>query len=279
MLLKKFLSIFSLLILISACSSTSYKIDNKTYQAKSKNSRIRYIIVHYTAINDEKSINALTKNNVSSHYLITTKAKDPIYSLVPDLERAWHAGDSTFGKRTNLNDSSIGIEIVNVGMRPAKSKYNNGNPDYIIPRERYIPFNPVQIDKVAFLIRQLSEKYEIAPENILGHSDIAPGRKQDPGPLFPWEFLYRSHGLGSWYDQRDFNKYYNWSLYDSYSIKAIKAEFKKFGYDMNDTNEWDAPSRKVLYAFQMHYRPKKLTGEMDLETFAIIKALNKKYKK
>lgn len=274
--MKKIL-LFAASFLFLSCSNT-FKIDRSTYKAKSQNSRIRFIVLHYTAINDEKSLRALTQANVSSHYLITTKEKDPIYSLVPDERRAWHAGSSSFAGRTNINDTSIGIEIVNLGYIKPPMEKGALDPGAFVPREWYLDFDKLQIEKVAFLLKELIAQYEIDPKNILGHSDVAPGRKLDPGPLFPWKYLYDRYGIGAWYNQNDFIRYYTLDLYESYTIPQIKREFSKYGYAIDDTDEWDDTSRKVIYAFQAHFRPESVTGNMDLETFAIIKALNKKYK-
>jgi N-acetyl-anhydromuramyl-L-alanine amidase AmpD len=269
--MKKFLFLAASLLFVS-CSS--FKIDRSTYKAKSQNERIRYVVLHYTAIDDEKSIRALTQNEVSSHYLITSKKKDPIYSLVPDEKRAWHAGVSSFGGRTNLNDTSIGIEIVNLGYR----KKHNQKIDFI-PADWYLPFDQTQIEKVAFLVKELSEKYNIEPKHILGHSDIAPGRKPDPGPKFPWKYLYDNYGIGAWYNHADYVYFLNPALYNQYTVQQIKSEFKKYGYTIEDeSSEWDKGTQKVIYAFQSHFRPGLVNGTMDLETFAILKALNKKYK-
>ncbi|MGL4687613.1 MAG: N-acetylmuramoyl-L-alanine amidase, partial [Fusobacteriaceae bacterium] len=107
--MKKFF-LFIITIFFISCSNNQnierereMEIDSTTYSAKGQNSRIRYIILHYTAINDVKSLRVLTENNVSSHYLVTLESEDPIFSLVHDNERAWHAGNSSFGGRTNLN--------------------------------------------------------------------------------------------------------------------------------------------------------------------------------
>lgn len=274
--MKKLLLLAASLLFLS-CSST-FKIDSSTYKAKSQNNRIRFIVLHYTAINDEKSIRALAQGSVSSHYLITTREKDPIYSLVPDEKRAWHAGNSSFAGRTNINDTSIGIEIVNLGYIKPPTEKGALSPGSFIPRNWYLPFDRLQVEKTAFLLKQLIAQYDIEPKYILGHSDVAPGRKLDPGPLFPWKYLYDRYGIGAWYDQNDFTRYYNLDLYDNSTIPQIKREFTKYGYTIDDTDEWDDTSRKVIYAFQSHFRPESITGDMDLETFAILKALNKKYK-
>ncbi|SJZ94509.1 N-acetylmuramoyl-L-alanine amidase [Cetobacterium ceti] len=275
MLKKIFTSLLFLTLL--GCSSVNLSIDRDSYHAKGKNHRIKYIVLHYTAINDVRSIRALTRGNVSSHYLVTTDRKQPIYSLVPDNERAWHAGFSSFNGRENLNDTSIGIEIVNLGIRSDILKKYEKEKNFFIPQYAYIPYSQSQIEKVAFLVNQLKYKYNISPKDIVGHGDIAPQRKKDPGPFFPWEYLYRKYNIGAWYDYGDYRYFLSTDSYKSCSIEKIKSEFRKYGYDMNDTPEWDEESRRVVYAFQCHFRPEKTNGIMDAQTFAILKALNKKY--
>ncbi len=251
-------------LLMAGCSMVNYQVDDLTYRSVGKSERIKFIIVHYTACDDETSIETLTKENVSAHYLITTFKWDPIFQLVSDDKRSWHAGISYFQGRTNLNDTSIGIEIVNPGVFEGKDK------------KHFYPFYESQIKKTARLIRVLSKKYRIAPERVIGHSDAAPGRKIDPGPLFPWERLYKE-GIGAWYDEDDFDFYNDYAVMNLYSVKDIQREFKLYGYAMNISGEWGEYEKDVLRAFQMHFRPGNLSGEMDLETFAIIKSLNHKY--
>lgn len=262
--------------LLISCTSVNYKIDNKTFRSTGKNARVKFIVLHYTATNDEIGIRTLTTERVSSHYLITSQDKDPIYNLVDDEDRAWHAGISEFKDRNNINDTSIGIEITNRGVSDYKKVSNKYG--FYIPYENYIPYSEGQIEKIAFLVKQLIEKYDIEPTNVIGHSDIAPLRKIDPGAKFPWERLYKEYGIGAWYDEKDKLFYTNEELYKKAPISAIKAEFRKYGYNMNESDEWDEPSRRIIYNFQAHFNPKGLSGNMDLETYAIIKALNKKYR-
>lgn len=276
--MRKKIYLLFLLILFTACSSTSkkeviYKIDNEKYIAKGKNERIQFIILHYTATTNEVSIKELTSERVSSHYLILSGDDKKIYNLVPDNERAWHAGVSFFRGKTNLNDTSIGIEIVSDGIYREYRDY----PTYNL-YEHYVDFEEIQIKKVAQLVRELVAKYKIPARNILAHSDIAPSRKKDPGAKFPWKRLYDEYGIGAWYEEDDKLLYMaNIEEFLTKSISEIKKEFKDYGYEINDTNEWDKESKDVIYAFQLHFNPKNLTAEMDLETYAIIKALNKKY--
>ncbi|MBC2855036.1 N-acetylmuramoyl-L-alanine amidase [Cetobacterium sp. 2A] len=251
----------------------TFKIDRSSYFAKGQNNRIRHIILHYTVLNDEKSIKVLTERDVSAHYLVTSNDDQPILSLVPDEKRAWHAGISSFDNRTNLNDTSIGIEIVNLGIK-TQDKFG-----YKFPQaQNYFPYTDVQIEKIGFLLKDLSNKYSINPKYILGHSDIAPGRKPDPGPLFPWKKLYSDYGVGAWYDDQDYQDFLDDDFRLKYNTIQIKKQFIKYGYPMNLTDKWDNESKQIIQAFQNHFRPEKITGVVDAQTFAIIKALNFKYK-
>ncbi|MGL4910266.1 MAG: N-acetylmuramoyl-L-alanine amidase [Cetobacterium sp.] len=276
-MVKKIIFLIFTLVL-SSCTSLRYSVNSSKYQSKSYNERVRFVILHYTALNDERSITALTKNNVSSHYLVTQNMSDSVYSLVPDTKRAWHAGTSYFEGYKNLNDNSIGIEISNLGYSSANKQNNSNLKLGIVDTTMFYPYNDAQIFKIGMLLKELTEKYNIKPKYILGHSDIAPTRKFDPGPKFPWKYLYDKYGVGAWFDQKDFNYYYSQNLFDSYSIEALKKELSNYGYEINDTDTWDLQSSRAIAAFQMHFRPRKVDGVFDLETFAIIKALNKKYK-
>lgn len=141
------------------------------YDARPEGMRIKYIIVHYTEFEDAKT--ALTwlcdpKKKVSAHYLICKTGT--CYQMVDDEKRAWHAGVSQWGADENLNHSSIGIELDNNGQEP---------------------FAEAQMDTLLALLEQLCAHHPIPRANVLGHEDIAPGRKVDPGPYFPWHILYQ----------------------------------------------------------------------------------------
>lgn len=269
---KNFYLILFSILLLSCSNSLKYEIDNKKYIAKGFNERIQFIILHYTAGNNEASLKELTSERVSSHYLILSGNDKKIYNLVPDQKRAWHAGVSSFRGRTNINDSSIGIEIVNEGIK----KENRAYPDFYL-YEHYVEYEDIQIEKVAQLVLELIKKYKISPKNILAHSDVAPLRKTDPGAKFPWKLLYDKYGIGAWYDEKDKIFFMETLDFSKVSIKDIKKELKIYGYSINDSDEWDKESKKVVYAFQLHFNPHNLSGEMDIESFAILKALNKKY--
>lgn len=266
--------------LISCVATTEprFVIDDQSYQSEGKNERINFIVLHYTAEDEPTSLELLTTKNVSAHYLIPNTNDNKIYHLVPDDKRAWHAGSGGFAGRTVLNDTSIGIEIVNEGIaQQYRGALKSQNLAYH-PPEHFVKFKDTQIRKIAQLVQDLSDKYDIEPKNIIGHSDMAPSRKIDPGAKFPWERLYKEFGIGAWYDEADKQQFMDEEEFAQQSIADIKQALRDYGYQINNTEEWDKPSRNVIYAFQLHFRPDNLNAEMDLETYAILRALNKKYK-
>ena len=153
---------------------------------KRSKKQIKFVIFHYTGMKKEKeAILKLTEiqSEVSSHYFI--KNDGEIITMVPDLYIAWHAGKSSWKNYNNLNANSIGIEISNPGH-----KFN------------YKKFSKKQINSLLRLSRFLINKYKINPQNILGHSDIAPDRKKDPGEKFPWKYLSKKK-VGLWHDLKN----------------------------------------------------------------------------
>ena len=183
MTLRSFILLIILILFTSACSTTrvGYQVDT-SQRAVSFDSRVQVLVLHYTAGDDTDSLQLLTQGDVSAHYLIAENppqrdGEPVIRGLVDEAQRAWHAGESQWGARGNLNEGSIGIEIVNLG-------YVDG-PD----GRRWLPFTQTQIDALIPLARDIIERYHIAPYNVVAHADIAPQRKLDPGPLFPWQRL------------------------------------------------------------------------------------------
>ena len=255
-------------------------IDPVTYKSVGQNFRQRFIILHYTALDDENSIKVLTEQEVSAHFLITTRDEEPIYNLVPEDKRAWHAGESEWKSSKNLNDSSIGIEIVNLGLNEDILDDTDVGVERALKNQyRQAPYTEEQIKKIAILVKYLSEKYEIAPENILGHSDVAPQRKLDPGPMFPWKELYDKYNIGMWYDEDEKNKIQTeiGAEFSTLTVTAYQNEFKKFGYAIQITGVYDKQTANVIKAFQLHFRQENFNGALDIETYSILKALSKKY--
>ncbi len=266
-LMKHLFKITSLILLLSVLNISYAKnfVINDEYKSSNFNSRIKQIIIHYTVSDTEQAFEELLgqdkHRSVSSHYLINNitskKYPDYIYQLVPESKRSWHAGVSTWGSDSDLNNSSIGIEIVN----------KDGN---------LYPFAEQQIEAVIFLVKQIKRRYDIKDVDIVGHSDIAPGRKIDPGVLFPWQRL-AENGLGAWYDKADI-KDFTRTIKSVPDRETVKQLLIKFGYDFNTAPKDPKLYQSIVSAFQRHFRPSKVEGVMDLETYIILSALVKKYR-
>lgn len=235
------------------------------------NERIQHIVIHYTAENNARSLQLLTTGKVSSHYLIM-QGNQPIYQLVADDKVAWHAGQSFWRGRTHLNDSAIGIEIVNAGI------HQQANTPFV-PFDNFVDFEEGQILQVGQLLQDLSARYAIDPRNIVAHSDVSLGRKIDPGAKFPWERLYREFGVGAWYDDAD-KAHFLTNSPDVITAQDVRQALHDFGYHIEfvqPESEWDKHLMTAIYAFQLHFNPQHATGVMDKDSYAILQALNYKY--
>ena len=217
--------------------------------------KIIYLIYHYTGMSSEKkAIERLTNKSskVSCHYFI--KRNGQIINMVPDKFIAWHAGVSNWQNHKNLNDKSIGIEIQNSG--------HSG---------KYERFPKKQIKSLLFLSKILKKKYLIKSKNVLGHSDISPDRKKDPGEKFPWKYLAKQK-IGIWY-----NLPKNPKFRDTEVLKKEKKIFyfylKKIGYCIQKKSKH---SKSVVRAFQRRYRPKIINGKIDKQCLEIAKNLVKR---
>ena len=255
--------------------SENYQLD-QTYLSPNQDARQMMLVLHYTAIPLEETLRRFMSEEyaVSSHYLIPEQAQNSkfiVYNLVPDDKRAWHSGTSYWQGNRNLNPSSIGIEIVNLGFPET---------DELVPlmQRRWYPYaSKQQIEVLAEVIKKIVNKYQITPSRIIGHSDIAPGRKFDPGPLFPWEQLYREHGIGAWYDDETVNFY---RLYFPWKddVQSLQSKLAAYGYDVPQNGIYDDDTKNAVSAFQMHFYPKKYDGIADVETIARLDALLEKYR-
>ncbi|MBI1263512.1 MAG: N-acetylmuramoyl-L-alanine amidase [Alphaproteobacteria bacterium] len=243
-----------LLALVLAACAVGPRIDT-SHASEAHDSRVRYIIVHYTAVDFDDSLRLLTQTGVSSHYLI---GRDParIHRLVPEHRRARHAGVSSWRGETYLNTASIGIEIVNRG-------YDWGAP------EDWEPYDEAQIAAAAWLIDDIGERHAIAPHRILGHAEVSPDRKSDPGPLFPWRRLAWA-GLVPWPDETRLEALT--AQYQAAPPDAAwhQARLRAHGYPLEETGEWDAATHRVLAVFQMRFRPARHDGVTDGQTAALL---------
>ncbi len=250
-------------------------IDYNSYRAvKSFNSRVRFVVMHYTAADFKTSADLLTHGAASAHYLVPdpsdpsyleTGNKDvKIFNLVDEKDRAWHAGVSSWRGRNNLNDTSIGIEIVNQAK-------DDGQGNFVFP-----PFNPQQISAVKELAANIIQRYpDISPVNVVAHSDIAPGRKSDPGAAFPWKQLSET-GIGAWYDESTKEKYMAQFGQRIPANIDIIGKLKAYGYDVVGAEQADG-FKNLVRAFQLHFRPANYSGDIDVETAAVLYALVEKY--
>ena len=197
---------------------------------------IDLLVLHYTGMRSaDAALDRLCDPaaKVSSHYVIAEDGE--AYALVPEELCAWHAGHSFWAGRRNVNTNSIGIELVNPGHEFG-----------------YRAFPPAQIAALKDLSRGILSRHAIASARVLGHSDIAPARKEDPGELFPWEDLAHD-GIGQWPDPT--------------SGQAPAEKLTDFGYDP------EVPLDKRIIAFQRHFRPQNLSGIWDQECGARLAAL------
>jgi N-acetylmuramoyl-L-alanine amidase len=210
---------------------------------------IKILVIHYTGMQSKiESINRLLspKHKVSCHYLIDRQGK--IYQMVEDKKIAWHAGKSRWKNFINLNKNSIGIELVNKGHEFGYEKFTNK-----------------QIKNLIKLCLKLKKKYNIKNSNIVGHSDIAPLRKIDPGEKFPWQQLKKS-ALGFWHKEIEVKlKKTNYKQLEKLFFKNLfKIGYRYFNLKRRTKNDF-----LIIKAFQMRYLPNKVTGKIDQKTFII----------
>ena len=225
--------------------------------------KLQFIIFHYTGMKKEsEAIDKLTniQSEVSSHYFI--KNDGSIITLVPDLYEAWHAGKSSWKNYKSLNQNSIGIEIANPGHEFG-----------------YKQFSKKQIFSLLKLSKFLIKKYKISFKNILGHSDIAPERKKDPGEKFPWKYLSKNK-IGLWHTLKKKD------LIKNRRFKTNKIEKElffnnlfKIGYSKRIPKELnkDRHLKYVTKAFQRRFRQELVNGKIDQECLFISKNLIKRF--
>ena len=267
---------------LHACSALRFV--NVT--SENQSSRIEHLVMHFTSVDFAQSMRMLTERTqrpVSAHYLVPENG-DPtyphrrlrVYRLVNEERRAWHAGQSHWSGDEALNGSSIGIEIVN---RSACAPVPLGTePDPPEERCEFYDFDAEQIDLIIELVRDILGRHpRIDPVDIVGHSDIAPDRRLDPGPKFPWRRLYE-HGIGAWYDDDTVDRYRERFEAQPPTLELIQRALKAYGYDVDDSGEHDRRTEVVLRAFQLHFRPSDWSGQPDTETAAIVFALLEKYR-
>lgn len=205
---------------------------------------IDMLVLHYTGMPDRESALARMCDpaaQVSAHYCIDEDGT--LYRLVDESRRAWHAGRSFWRGATDVNDRSIGIELVNPGHEFG-----------------YRPFPEAQMLALRDLAREVLARHPISPQNVVGHADIAPLRKQDPGELFDWQRLAR-WGVGLWPPLEEERQ-----PEPDRPVDEIQLMLAKYGYEVPVSGILDEPTRAVIAAFQRHFRPRRVDGRLDSDT-------------
>ena len=215
------------------------------------------IILHYTGM--PQAAEALQRlcspvSEVSSHYFVFEDGN--VLQLVPEERRAWHAGAASWAGETDINSRSIGIEIANPG-------HPGGLP----------PYPEAQVEAVIALVGDLARRWRVPRERLLGHSDVAPARKEDPGELFPWDRLHAA-GLGHWVPARAMGDGRFFSRGEAGPpVEALQAMFAVYGYGIEVGGRYDEATEQVVAAFQRHFRPERVDGVADASTITTLRDL------
>lgn len=226
--------------------------------ARSPDGTVDMLIVHYTGMTSaEAALDRLCDPDagVSAHYLIAENGT--VYRMVPESRRAWHAGASSWAGETDINDRSIGIELANPGHELG-----------------YRPFAEAQMAALEALCADILKRHPIPPRRVLGHSDVAPSRKRDPGEFFDWLRL-AAKGIGLWPTLR-VPRRAGAALGPSdrgARVAAAQSALAAFGYGLAPTGEYDSLTVDVVVAFQRHFRPRIVDGALDPEAEAILRSL------
>jgi N-acetylmuramoyl-L-alanine amidase len=214
------------------------------------------ILLHYTGMPTGAAALARLRDpeaRVSSHYVVEEDGR--VFTLVPEERRAWHAGRSFWKGATDINAASVGVEIVNPGHEFG-----------------YRPFPEAQVDAVIDLVADIRARWTISDERILGHSDVAPARKEDPGELFPWRRL-AEEGHGLWAEPAPAPGAPLGLSDEGPGVFALQAGLTRLGYDSAPSGAYDIATATIVRAFQRHWRPARVDGVADGETRARLIAL------
>ncbi len=231
-------------------------------RAKGQDSRVLFLILHYTVADFPISMKILTEQEVSAHYLLSDESPPRIFRLVDESQRAWHSGPSAWKGHRLLNANSIGIEIVHPGFKLGPNK------------ERiYQPFPKEQLDVLIPLVRDIVQRHKIRPDRILGHGEVTPSYKEDPGPTFPWKLFSELGITPPWPDSArvaDQRRVFDLQPPDAGWYQRTLAQH---GFNVEPTGLWDDQTQRVLMNFQMRYRPTQFDGKPDAETAALLHVL------
>ncbi|MBP6892380.1 N-acetylmuramoyl-L-alanine amidase [Candidatus Babeliales bacterium] len=234
----------------------------------------KFIIMHFTAnCSEQESWRSFFNflRPVSAHYLIDVDGK--VTQMVSEEKRAWHAGESSWKDQFDMNSVSIGIEIINPGFSNPdtdpctsnKKLWNKNTGQHVSGSDKlWYAFTNQQIDSLIKLCKSIMHRYQIPSSNVLGHSDIAPGRKVDPGPLFPWQKL-SEQGIGIWWK--------NIQPCSNFTTEELQKKLQKLGYNIKITGNEDEQTTKVIASFQMHFQQNNISGLANNETMQILNNL------
>lgn len=214
------------------------------------------VVLHYTGMaSGEAALERLRdpEAKVSSHYLVEEDGR--VFRLVAEERRAWHAGASYWKGERDINTASVGIEIVNPGHELG-----------------YRPFPDAQIDAVIALLGEIRERWEAPDSRILGHSDVAPSRKQDPGELFPWKRLAKA-GHGLWFEPEPAPGASLSEGDEGMPVFVLQAGLHRLGYEPAPSGRYDAETALTVAAFQRHWRPERIDGVACGDTRARLMAI------
>ena len=214
------------------------------------------LVLHYTGMQSGEAALARLRDpeaKVSAHYMVEEDGR--VFRLVPEERRAWHAGVSFWQGERDCNAKSIGIEIVNPGHEFG-----------------YRPFPKVQIDQVIALVGDIRSRWTIPGDRIVGHSDIAPGRKEDPGELFPWKRLAKA-GHGLWIEPNPAPGMPLQTGDEGAGVLVLQSGLARLGYDVERDGQYDERLATIVTAFQRHWRPEAVHGVADGETRARLMGL------
>ena len=276
-------------MVMSASCTTSGKKGTVVVDSANQDSRVNVLVIHHTSEDFQGSLHVLTEPTsrpVSSHYLVP-EPMDPsyeggelkVYQLVEEDQRAWHAGVSYWKGQTKLNNVSVGIEIVNeTYCHRAEGMAKEETADWPSETICFFPDYPeTQLAVVIDLVRGILERHPgIKPTHVVGHSDIAPQRKIDPGPRFPWERLHEL-GIGAWPDDETVIRYWEQFNRQMPTLVQMQEAMHAYGYPIDVTGELDGQTRNVLRAFQHHFLPYRVSEQFTVETAAVLYALIEKY--
>ena len=242
-------------------------IDRPSPNHNERQRPISLLIMHYTDMADvEAALSRLCDPacEVSAHYLIDKQGR--IYRLVDESRRAWHAGVSCWQGERDVNSASIGIELDHAGHNHAGHDANR----------TMAAFPAAQMAALTALASDIIARHGILPANVLGHSDVAPGRKIDPGEAFDWQALAAA-GIGLWPDDLPIENVGALRLGDEGpAVNALRQTLAAYGYDIAVSGGFDAAMEAVICAFQRHFRPQKIDGIADAQTRTLIYAVCRK---